>query len=192
MLHSQSLRFGWKGALAFGLSFVVVNVLDSLINTTTVVYVMFQSQVLTMETQTQQIWMPIINTAENMLSWTAASIVGGLLFAALFVGKSRFKRFAGLGIIGFLVPGLIDRGLMFGAYFNYPAWFSWAMEAIAGLSLGAIIALLAERRPRKIVLVCCRGNPISLPGGGFLPGDREPVPSRLSRSSIHLPRRTDR
>ena len=153
MLHSQSLRFGWKGALAFGLSFVVVNVLDSLINTTTVVYVIFNSSVLTMDYQAQQIWLPRINVAENMLSWTAASIVGGLLFAALFVGKSRFKKFASLGILGFMVPGLIDRGLMFGAYFNHPAWFSWVMEAVAGLCLGAILALLAEARPRKIAMV---------------------------------------
>jgi hypothetical protein len=152
ILHSQSLRFGWKGALTFGLSFVVVNVLDGLVNTALVRFAYFHFQVLLMENPAQQIWAPIFNMADNMISWMVASIVGGFLFAALFTGKYRFSRFAGLGIIGFLVPGLIYRGLMFSAYINFP-WFSWAMEAISGLFLGGMIALLAEAHPRKIALV---------------------------------------
>jgi hypothetical protein len=147
ILHSQSFRFGWKGALAFGFSFVVVNVVDSVIHTALTKFMLFNFLVW-MGDQAEQTW-DLIDVAEYVLSYPVASIVGGFLFAALFTGKYRFWRTAGLGIIGFLVPGLIYRVLMF--YVSLP-WFGWAMNAIAGLFLGAIIGSRAESRPRKIVL----------------------------------------
>ena len=149
ILHSPSFRFGWKGALAFGVSFVVVNMLDRVINTALVQFVLFNFQVW-MGDASQQTW-DLANMLESVLSYSVASIVGGFLFAVIFTGKFRFWRFAGFGIIGFLVPGLIYRVLMFSTYINLP-WFGWAMDAIVGLSLGAIIALFAESRPKKIAL----------------------------------------
>jgi hypothetical protein len=149
ILHSQSFRFGWKGAFAFGVSLVGVHVLDGVINTALIRFDIWHFQVW-MGDAPQQSWV-LMNMAENVLSYAVASIVGGFLFAVLFTGKFRFWRTANLGTIGFLVPGLIYRVLMFSTYVSLP-WFGWAMNAIAGMFLGAIVALRAETRLRKIAL----------------------------------------
>jgi len=153
ILRAPSLRFGWKGAIAFGLSFVAVNVLDSLINDGLLRFEFNHVQSFLLDPQAQQRWI----FATTFLSWIVASVAGGLLFAALFTGRFRFWRIAGLGTIGYLVPNLVLTGLMYSALvntkgFNYQ-WFSWGMEALAGLFLGAIIASVAEVRLRKFVLL---------------------------------------
>ena len=153
ILRAPSLRFGWKGAIAFGLSFVAVNVLDSLINDGLLRFEFNHVQSFLLDPQAQQRWI----FATTFLSWIVASVAGGLLFAALFTGRFRFWRIAGLGTIGYLVPNLVLTGLMYSALvntkgFNYQ-WFSWAMEALAGLFLGAIIASVADVRLRKFVLL---------------------------------------
>jgi hypothetical protein len=148
-LHSQSFRFGWRGALAFGLSFVVVNVLDMVVNTALAKFTIINFRVW-MGDAPQQSW-DLMNIADNVLSYSVASIVGGFLFAALFTGKFRFWKTANLGTIGFFVPGLIYRVLLYSSNINF-SWFDWAMNAIAGLFLGAIVGLRAESGRRKFAL----------------------------------------
>jgi hypothetical protein len=146
VLHSQPVRFAWRGALGFGLAFVVVNPLAQLINDALLSFE-FNHIALFLDKQYQQMFF----LGDDILSWMVASLIGGLLFAALFARRSQFWRFTVLGILGWLIPGLVYRGLKYSIYGNSQLFY-WASEALSGLFLGWVIGLATEARSKKFVL----------------------------------------
>jgi hypothetical protein len=151
-LHSRSLRFGGKGALTFGISLAVVNLLDMFLGTELVKFAFNHVQCFLLEAGCQ----PAASLFISILSWMAASVVGGLLFAVFFNGRSKFWNSAALAGIAFMVPGAAYKVLLFSAYGSLQ-WLSWAVEIATGLLLGALFASASERSMRKMILVVCGG-----------------------------------
>lgn len=163
ILHSQPVRFAWKGAFGFGLGFVVVNMLGIELQNWFFKFVVFQPPFINWFMQPKyQMWLKL---ASELIPWAVVSVLGGLLFAAFFAKKGHFRRFAFWGAIGWFVPGLEFWGLselqMSFFLFSPEVYQSWIFNTIfyflSGGLLGAILGLIAESKLKKVGLVIMGG-----------------------------------
>ncbi|HEY5269115.1 MAG TPA: hypothetical protein VII97_02180, partial [Anaerolineales bacterium] len=90
--RSQPVRFAWRGALGFGLSLALANVLVLcfyywLLPAASIVFNYF--------------WIEELSVLAGI---GTAAVVGGLLFALLFSERTRFGWYALVGILGLFIP----------------------------------------------------------------------------------------
>ena len=145
--NSPTLRFSGRGALAFGLSFAGVNLLQILLDD---YFMRFASNYV------KCFFMPsgcqgLVYGLVPVLAWAVASVLAGGLFALLFTGRHQLWWFSSLAALAFMVGGTTYMWLP--VLFGLSSWFSWVAEIFTGLLLGFLLAQLAEKRVRKITLI---------------------------------------
>jgi hypothetical protein len=157
ILHSQPVRFAWKGALGFGLSFVVVNMSSVVLQNWLIISVFSRSELFFYEQ-----YQPWFQVSSEFIAWTIASVIGGVLFAAFFSEKTRFRRFAILGALGWLIPGLTYWGLMEyrisgQAYLLNRQFIYISLEVLSGVFLGLMLGMVTKNGLKRIGLIAIGG-----------------------------------
>ncbi len=147
IFHSPTFHFGWKGALAFGISFGAAKITWAVVNNVVSAY-QFNHLACVVQMDGCQL---AANVTSNLVSSIVGSLVGGCLFAVIFTGIKRFWRFARWGILAFLVPDVIYWALVF-TKLGSSQWPTYFGEILTGLCLGLIVATLAGSQAWKIVI----------------------------------------
>jgi len=163
ILHSQPVRFAWKGALGFGLSFGLFYGLEYELENWFFKSVIFQPPVFYLFVQQKyQFWLAL---ASQLIPGIVFSILSGLLFAAFFAEKGQFRRFAFWGAVCWFIPGMIFSIISWGQAYFY--WFSSEVynseifystsnvlfAILKGALMGIVLGLVTKTKWKKIALI---------------------------------------
>lgn len=189
VLHTRPVRFALKGAIGFGLSFVIVNMIYTFLQG---LFFGFQERIITwlcgnflprmglgqasnrlssLFHGRTQVWFFLAN---EWVAWAFVSILGGLLFAAMLGEKGKFRRYMAWGFLGWFIPGLLSLGL-----FRYLGNDSILLDSkaqfintIAGILTGAFLGWAlgrtTEARLKKLAFVLAGAILYPLLSGLFL------------------------
>ncbi|MRS04867.1 hypothetical protein EG832_16875 [bacterium] len=168
LLHSQPVRFAWKGAFGFGLSFGLIIGLEAVLESWFFQSVIFQPPLFYLFVQPKyQFWLAL---ASQLIPWAVLSIISGLLFAAFFAGKGQFRRFALWGAVCWFIPdmifSIISEGQAYFFWFNSEVYNSDIFfhisnvfySVLTGVLLGVALGLLTKLKWKKIALVMLGGT----------------------------------
>jgi hypothetical protein len=152
-LHSQPVKFAWRGAAGFGLSFILVNLAFQTLRDLFTRFEFNHNQAFLLKPY--QSWFLAGN---DLLTWIIASLIGGFILALFFSDRGRFVRFMLLATLCWCIPGLVNCSLTNSLSFSSSEILSSqviyiAIEALTGAFLGIILEKLAGIRWEKILLI---------------------------------------